>query len=85
MMRGGSLYDLKEILGHADIKMTTWYAHLSPQHLLAGVEQLEGLTPTAHRLAQSATMGAAPTDESVVSVGNPSGAPVAQVDRAAVS
>ena len=85
MMRGGSLYDLKEILGHADIKMTTRYAHLSPQHLLAGVERLEGLTPTAHSLAQSATMSGATGPESAVTDRNPSGAPVAQVDRAAVS
>ena len=30
---GGELYDLKEILGHSDIKMTARYAHLSPAHL----------------------------------------------------
>ena len=33
MMRGGSLKALQEILGHADIKMTLRYAHLSPDHL----------------------------------------------------
>ena len=44
LMRGGSLYDLKEILGHSDIKMTMRYAHLSPQHLRAGMERMEGLT-----------------------------------------
>jgi integrase len=55
MMRGGSLYDLKEILGHSDIKMTMRYAHLSPQHLRAGMERMEGLTrrPMAHEMAQS--------------------------------
>ena len=30
MMREGSLQELKEILGHADITMTLRYAHLSP-------------------------------------------------------
>jgi integrase len=33
MMREGSLQELKEILGHADITMTLRYAHLSPAHL----------------------------------------------------
>ncbi|MFA0810819.1 phage integrase [Microbulbifer epialgicus] len=33
VMRGGNLLTLKEILGHADIKMTMRYAHLSPEHL----------------------------------------------------
>jgi integrase len=32
-MRGGSLQALKEILGHADLKMTLRYAHLTPDHL----------------------------------------------------
>jgi integrase len=79
MMRGGSLYDLKEILGHSDIKMTMRYAHLSPQHLRTGMERMEGLTrrPLAHDLAQSATIDPACRV-------TPS-APVAQVDRAAVS
>jgi len=43
-MRGGSLRALEEILGHSDYKMTQRYAHLSPAHLQAGVERLEGLT-----------------------------------------
>jgi integrase len=44
MMRGGGLYDLQKILGHSDVKMTARYAHLSPQHLRAGMERMEGLT-----------------------------------------
>jgi len=80
MMRGGSLYDLKEILGHADIKTTARYAHLSPQHLRAGVERMEGLT-SAHKSAQSATLEPVAQSKSVDSLA----APVAQVDRAAVS
>lgn len=33
MMNGGNVLVLKEILGHADIKMTMIYAHFSPDHL----------------------------------------------------
>lgn len=36
MMNGGSLYDLKAVLGHADIKTTEKYAHLSASYLLGG-------------------------------------------------
>jgi integrase len=58
MMRGGTLYDLKEILGHSDLKMTMRYAHLSPHHLRAGVQKLEGLAPMAHETAHEAKNGA---------------------------
>jgi len=79
MMRGGSLYDLKEILGRSDIKMTARYSHLSPSHLRVGVDRLKGLAPapTAHPAAHSAKIGR----KRLVSPD----APVAQVDRAAVS
>src|SRR5262249_50036556 len=33
MMRGGNLQELKEILGHASLKMVLRYSHLSPGHL----------------------------------------------------
>lgn len=57
MIRGGNLYDLKEILGHSDMKMTMRYAHLSPHHLHGSIAKVEGLAkirPTAHESAQSA-------------------------------
>jgi hypothetical protein len=38
-MRGGSLQALKELLGHADLKMTLKYAHLSPGHLPAEIDK----------------------------------------------
>ena len=56
MMRGGSLYDLKEILGHSDITMTMRYAHLSPHHLHGSIAKVEGLArvrPAAHSSAQN--------------------------------
>lgn len=33
MMNGGNILVLKDILGHADIKMTMVYAHFAPSHL----------------------------------------------------
>jgi integrase len=57
VMRGGSLYDLKEILGHSDIKMTMRYAHLSPHHLHGSIAKVEGLAripaSTAQKTAQN--------------------------------
>lgn len=34
VMNGGSLYDLKAILGHSDFKTTEKYAHFSKEHLV---------------------------------------------------
>jgi integrase len=60
VMRGASLRDVQEVLGHTTLAMTTRYAHLSPAHLRGAVERLEGLTAaperaaSAHESAQSA-------------------------------
>jgi len=84
MMRAGQLYDLKETLGHSDVKMTARYAHLSPAHLRAGVDALDGLTgghTDGHKVLESGpAQDTAPRNSARKQI-----APVAQVDRAAVS
>jgi integrase len=44
MMRGASLKELQELLGHASLTMTMRYAHLAPERLKQAVSRLDGLT-----------------------------------------
>ena len=37
---GRSLYEVQELLGHADIRTTSRYAHLSRERLFAAVESV---------------------------------------------
>src|SRR6266849_10543545 len=54
MMREGSLQELKEILGHADITMTLRYAHLSPAHLRKAMIRTERQAVSAASTQDSA-------------------------------
>ena len=44
IMRGASLKEVQEILGHKNIAMTMRYAHLSQEHKKKAVNRLSGLT-----------------------------------------
>ncbi len=40
MMSGGNILELQKLLGHASLAMTQIYAHLSPDHLAAGIARM---------------------------------------------
>jgi integrase len=44
IMRGASLKEVQEILGHKTMTMTLRYAHLSQEHKKKAVNLLKGLT-----------------------------------------
>jgi hypothetical protein len=44
IMRGASLKEVQEILGHKNMQMTLRYAHLSGDHKKKAVNLLNGLT-----------------------------------------
>ena len=44
LMKGGSLKDVQELLGHKTMTMTLRYAHLSQEHKRKAVNLLNGLT-----------------------------------------
>ena len=48
IMRGVTLKELQELLGHSSLAMTMRYAHLAPEHLRTAVGRLAGLT-SSHR------------------------------------
>lgn len=54
VMKGIGLKAVQELLGHADLKMTMRYAHLSQGHLQAAVSVLNGLGRIDTNLTQNA-------------------------------
>jgi integrase len=42
-MQGADLLDIKDLLGHADLRMTARYAHLSQAHLVEASARLNGV------------------------------------------
>lgn len=46
MMAGGNILELQKLLGHSTLAMTMVYAHLSPDHLAAGVARMTFAVPT---------------------------------------
>ena len=51
-----TLYDVKEILGHANIKTTQRYAHLLDDPLRAGLEQVGDMLRVKPRLIVNASL-----------------------------
>ena len=48
LLRGGSLKDIQELLGHKDIKSTMRYAHLTQQSKIDAVNLLKGIGKKSH-------------------------------------
>lgn len=51
LLKGGTLKDVQELLGHKDIKMTMRYAHLTQEHKRKAVNLLNKLTAPTPRKA----------------------------------
>jgi site-specific recombinase XerD len=51
VMRGASLKDLQELLGHKSMSMLLRYTHLTQEHKKKAVNLLQGLTTVADRAA----------------------------------
>jgi integrase len=66
-MQGADLLDIKDLLGHADLRMTARYAHLSQAHLAEASARLNGvfrLPAPGSREPDSEAGASRPTDKS---------------------
>lgn len=57
-LRGGDLYRLKEILGHANVETTLKYAHLRPEALCEEMQKMFGDGSTDFALGDGASHAA---------------------------
>ena len=55
LLRGGTLKDVQELLGHKSMTMTLRYAHLTQEHKRKAVNLLNGLTGGCHKSVTSTT------------------------------
>jgi len=53
LLKGGSLKDIQELLGHKTMTMTLRYAHLTQEHKKNAVNLLNGLTGTSGKSSKS--------------------------------
>ncbi|MGA2135695.1 MAG: tyrosine-type recombinase/integrase [Bryobacteraceae bacterium] len=49
LRRGGDIYKLQQIMGHADLKTTTVYLHLAAEYVTEGHDAVSSLTPIRRR------------------------------------
>ena len=65
LMRGCSMKDVQELLGHKDIKMTMRYAHLTQEHKRNAVNLLNGLTEPNTATSTSSPVSQIPQSSNV--------------------
>jgi integrase len=63
LMKGGSLKDAQELLGHKDITMTLRYSHLTQEHKRKAVNLLNGLTAFGSKNSMSENVRFSESDE----------------------
>ena len=57
LLKGGSLKDVQELLGHQTMTLTLRYAHLTQEHKKRAVNRLNGLTTQKRVRHETVTRG----------------------------